>query len=78
MIFRIYTVSTTMEQSKSLVQIISPLLEPEISAEDVNTALSDMEKGYLNGYYYGDDSGLLFSGTEEKGYEMVHFNVVQN
>jgi len=69
--FRVYTNDTSLEQVILLVQIFSPLIDKELSADELNSALTKIsEDKSANGLYFGK-LGIVLTGNDNKGYELM-------
>ncbi len=70
--FRVYTNDASLDQILALVRGMSPLMEEDLSAADLNKTLDYLEeKKTANGYYYGDNLGIVLLGSDTKGYELM-------
>lgn len=68
---RLYANDISVEQVIEIMQVMSPLMDDELSIEDLNKAIDEVQtKKTANGYYFGK-LGILLSGTDEKGYEFM-------
>lgn len=68
---RLYANDISLEQVIEIMQVMSPLMDDELSIEDLDEAIDEVEtKKTANGYYFGK-LGILLSGTDEKGYEFM-------
>lgn len=69
--FRVYTNDTSWEQVISLVQLISPLVDKELSSEELKATINKItESKSANGLYFGK-LGMVLSGSDDKGYELM-------
>lgn len=68
---RIYADGATLNQCKELVLHTSKLLDPTMKESTISDTIDYIDENkYANGYYYGE-LGLLLSGSEEKGYDLM-------
>lgn len=69
--FRVYTNDTSWEQVISLVQIISPLVDKELSSEELEATINKITGSKsANGLYFGK-LGMVLSGSDDNGYELM-------
>ena len=68
---RIYMDGATLEQCENMIRYASPLLDPAVSASDIQETIDYVdEHKEANGYYYGK-LGLLMLGHGDSGYEFM-------
>ena len=69
--FRVYTNDTSLEQVIALVQGMSPIMDEDLSAKDLQDTINEItSKKAANGYYYGD-LGITLFGSDVNGYELM-------
>ena len=68
---RVYTNDTSLEQVVALLQGFSPILDEDLTAIELQTAINEVSKEKTaNGHNFGD-LGITLSGADEKGYELM-------
>ena len=69
--FRVYTNDTSLNQVIALVQGMSPIMDEELSNEELQQTIDEVStKKTANGYYYGK-LGITLFGSDVKGYELM-------
>ena len=68
---RVYTNDTSLNQVVALLQGLSPILDKELTADELQKAINEVSaKKTANGYYFGD-LGITLFGSDTKGYELM-------
>lgn len=68
---RVYAENASFIQCCDIIRIASPIMDPDISADELQATLEYLEKHKsANGHYYAD-LGMLLLGSEVKGYELM-------
>lgn len=68
---RVYTNDTSLDQVVSLLKGFSPILDKELTADELQKTLDEVStKKTANGYYFGD-LGITLFGSDDKGYELM-------
>lgn len=68
---RIYMDGATLEQCENMIRYASPLLDPAISASDIEATIDYVDENKeANGYHYGK-LGVLILGHGDRGYEFM-------
>lgn len=69
--FRVYTNDTSLEQVIALIQGMSPIMDENLTAADLQKTITEVSTNKTaNGYYYGE-LGITLFGSDEKGYELM-------
>lgn len=70
-ILRIYADGLTLDAASELVRIASPILDSEISKEELSNVIDLMKEGNsINGHYFSNLC-LLMLGSEKSGYDIM-------
>ena len=68
---RVYTNDTSLDQVIALLKGFSPILDEELTADELQKTIDDVStKKTANGYYFGE-LGITLFGTDDKGYELM-------
>ena len=68
---RIYADEISLEQTKEIIKISSPILDETLSDSDIQDVMSYLDENQEeNGYYYGD-IGLLLLEKHKESYELM-------
>ena len=68
---RIYITGATFDDCMKMIKVASHLMDEKVSDAQIQETVDYLkEQKYANGYYYSH-LGILFSGTDEHGYEMM-------
>ena len=68
---RIYITGATFDDCMKMIKVASHLMDEKVSGAQIQETVDYLkEQKYANGYYYSH-LGILFSGTDEHGYEMM-------
>lgn len=69
--FRVYTNDTSLEQVIALIQGMSPIMDENLTASELQEAITEIStKKTANGYYYGE-LGITLFGSDSSGYELM-------
>ena len=69
--FRVYTNDTSLEQVIALIQGMSPIMDENLTASELQETISEIStKKTANGYYYGE-LGITLFGSDSSGYELM-------
>lgn len=69
--FRVYTKGTSLEQVVELIQVMSPIMDENLTAAELQDTITEVTtKKTANGYYYGE-LGIVLLGSDAKGYELM-------
>ena len=70
-IARIYTDNATFDDCLTILEVASPIMDPNITSDEINEMLSYVkENKYANGYYYAD-LGIVLLGNDNTGYDLM-------
>lgn len=70
-LFRVYTNDTSLEQAIALIQGMSPIMDENLTAAELQKTITEVStKKTANGYYYGK-LGITLFGSDVKGYELM-------
>ncbi|MBQ5825023.1 MAG: hypothetical protein IIW48_09485 [Clostridia bacterium] len=68
---RVYTNDTSLDQVVALLKGFSPILDEELTADELQKTLDEVSnKKTANGYYFGE-LGITLFGSDDKGYELM-------
>lgn len=69
--FRVYTNDTSLEQVIALIQGMSPIMDENLTAAELQETITEVStKKTANGYYYGE-LGITLFGSDASGYELM-------
>jgi hypothetical protein len=69
--FRVYTNNASLKQVIALIQGISPIIDKNLTATELQETVTEVsKKKTANGYYYGE-LGITLFGSDENGYELM-------
>ena len=69
--FRVYTNDTSIEQVIALIQGMSPIMDENLTAAELQETITEVStKKTANGYYYGE-LGITLFGNDASGYELM-------
>jgi hypothetical protein len=69
--FRVYTNNESLKQVIALIQGISPIIDKNLTATELQETVTEVsKKKTANGYYYGE-LGITLFGSDENGYELM-------
>lgn len=69
--FRVYADGISIEQAIELIQNMSPVMDENLTATELQATLTEVStKKTANGYYYGE-LGLVLSGSDVNGYKLM-------
>lgn len=69
---RIYSSGLSLEEAKEIVAYASPLLDADLSNDDIDSVLAKIDKdGEANGEYYGKLGITLLGKYKSEGYELM-------
>ena len=67
----VYSSNISMDKAVELIKYMSPILDENLSEEDINSAIDNLlEKGESNGYFFGD-LRIDLMGYEKNEYEFL-------
>ena len=70
-VIRIYVENASLDQCKQIIEISSPIMDDDITPEDIQSAIDYIEKNdQANGYYYSDLCIVMFRKGIDK-YELM-------
>lgn len=69
--FRVYTNDISFEQVIALIQGMSPIMDENLAASELQETITEVTtKKTANGYYYGE-LGIILFGSDSSGYELM-------